>query len=179
MSTSTAVCLAVPVALMLFSFLAIRMGVTNLRRVNALIASYGPVQTKLLNRAALYVTSPPEFGFWETQPDGSTAFHVQTLTATTTVDVETAGGIAAVRGRNLATKAGAGLLTFGVGALLVGNAHTDVIDKRELYLIVESDKWATVIPCHADHGQLAREFAVALRLAIRGLSTNDQTGERA
>ena len=41
------------------------------------------------------------------------------------------------------------------------------IDKRELYILIESDEWADTVQLNPDLGKRAREFAQALNLAAR------------
>jgi hypothetical protein len=73
--------------------------------------------------------------------------------------VDTAGNIAATRGRNLAAKGAATALTGPVGALLVGNARVQTIDTRMLWLLVEAPTWTFTRPYSPDRQGVVARFA--------------------
>jgi hypothetical protein len=95
------------------------------------------------------------------------------LEPNTRATVDTAGDIAATRGRDLAAKAAGGLLTAPVlgplGFLMFGNAKVSVIDTRELYLVVESEQWIYTKQVAPDSGGSLRDFAQKINLAARRL----------
>jgi len=73
--------------------------------------------------------------------------------------VDTAGNIAATRGRNLAAKGAATAVTGALGALLVGNARVQTIDARMLWLLVEAPKWTFTRPYSPDRQPVVARFA--------------------
>jgi hypothetical protein len=95
------------------------------------------------------------------------------LAADTAVTVETAGDITAVRGRNLASKAVGGVATGGLGFFVFGNAKTQQIDNRELYIVMESETEAHVAKIDPKLGQEARQFAVTVNLVARQMRAAD------
>jgi len=95
------------------------------------------------------------------------------LTPDTAVTVETAGEITAVRGRNLASKAVGGVATGGLGFFVFGNAKTQEIDNRELYIVMESKTEAHVAKVNPTLGQEARQFAATVNLVARQLGSAD------
>lgn len=73
-------------------------------------------------------------------------------------EVDTAGNLAATRGRRLGVKAGATLLLGPLG-LLFGGPRDYITDSRELYLLVEGPNWAYSAAAPPDWGLPARRFA--------------------
>lgn len=87
------------------------------------------------------------------------------VAAGVTAEVEAAGNIAAIRGRNLAAKGAATLALGPLGAFMVGNAKTDVLDTRELYLILSGLDWSHVAVLPPGLGGAARHLATAIHVA--------------
>jgi Short C-terminal domain len=83
-----------------------------------------------------------------------------------TATVDTAGNIAATRGRRLGVKAGATLLLGPLG-LLAGGPRDYVTDTRELYLLVEGPDWAYSAEAPPDWGLAARRFAQLVHVLSR------------
>jgi len=88
------------------------------------------------------------------------------LTAAVNATVDTAGNLA-TSSRSTLTRIAAGGILFGpVGAIVGGVAKkTNMHDTRELYLLIASDLFATLITCNPDDGQRVRQFAIAVRQA--------------
>jgi Short C-terminal domain len=106
------------------------------------------------------------------------------LTSDVRASVETAGNLAATRGRDLAQKAAGTALTEAIGAgalgaFLFGNAAERVIDARELYLLVEANDWVYAHQAHPSTGRELREFALELNLAVRRLSMSEAVADPA
>lgn len=95
-----------------------------------------------------------------TQDGGDMERHA--ITAATNASVDSAGGIAATRGRNLAAKGAATLVIGPLGTLMFGNAKEKIHDGRELYLLANDPEWSFVIPVHPDLGGDIRMFALAI-----------------
>jgi len=92
------------------------------------------------------------------------------------VSVDSAGGIAAVRGRNLGNKA-MGTVAFGLlGALTVGNAKTEQIDSRTLHLWVEGETWVTSIEIDPDRSEAGRVFGSRIKSAASSFVSETQGG---
>ena len=96
------------------------------------------------------------------------------VTSQTVVTVETAGDISvsSTRGRNMASKAAAGVITGGVGLLFVGNAKTRTtkVDSRELYLSIDCPPFlAVVFKLLPSQGHAARQFALLVNQVARQL----------
>jgi hypothetical protein len=81
--------------------------------------------------------------------------------------VDTAGGIAVTRGRNLAAK-GVGTLLLGpIGLFTMGNAREHRIDTRELFLLVEGRAWAVTVQVDPDAAAWVRDFATQVNEVAR------------
>jgi hypothetical protein len=93
--------------------------------------------------------------------------------------VDTAGGIAVTRGRNLAAK-GAGTLVLGpLGLLAMGNAKHRKVDSRELYLLVEGPGWSYVREFQPDAGNGLRKFAALLNITAKRYLEQDAPAQTA
>ncbi|MFL5845289.1 MAG: SHOCT domain-containing protein [Solirubrobacteraceae bacterium] len=90
------------------------------------------------------------------------------ISARTKASVDSAGNIAATRGRNLLA-GGFGLVVAGPLGMLLGSARDHVTDGRELYLLVEDPKWAWGAPLPPDAGLAARQLAIAINSAAQAL----------
>ncbi|WP_308465610.1 hypothetical protein [Rathayibacter soli] len=88
------------------------------------------------------------------------------LTAAVNATVDTAGNLA-TSSRSTLTRIAAGGILFGPVGVIVGGVakKTNMHDTRELYLLIASDSFATLITCNPDDGQRVRQFAVAVRQA--------------
>lgn len=74
--------------------------------------------------------------------------------------VDTAGNLATKSRASLTRMAAGGLLLGPVGAVLsLGFKKHKNVDKRELYLLIESPEFASVVQCDPDKGLQARQFA--------------------
>ncbi len=86
--------------------------------------------------------------------------------------VDTAGELVVSRRPTLTRMAAGGLLFGPIGALLgAGVTKKEVADKRELYLLIEGDEFASLIQCDPDKGQKARQTATAINQAARQSET--------
>jgi hypothetical protein len=86
------------------------------------------------------------------------------ISASTSATVDSSGGVAATRGRNLAAKAAGGLLVPG-GVFLFGNARDRVRDYRRLYLNIIDPTWSYMLELHPDAETVARQIAMAVNRA--------------
>jgi hypothetical protein len=80
---------------------------------------------------------------------------------------DSAGNIAVTRGRNLAAKGAATLVTGPVGLFLAGNAKQRTTDTRELYLLVEGPTWSFARECDPRTGSTVRQFAQTINAVAR------------
>lgn len=92
--------------------------------------------------------------------------HGQGPVADAKASADTAGGLAMKSRATLTRMAAGGLLLGPLGAVLsLGFKKHKEIDKRELYLLVETPTFSSVIQCKADEGLKAREFAAKVNTA--------------
>jgi hypothetical protein len=103
-------------------------------------------------------------------PDG-----VDTSVRGATATVDTAGS-SAVTHRPTLTRAAAGGLLFGpIGVLgSLAARKREVVDSRELYVVVETEAGGIVLRCPADDGLVARQFALAVSTVARRLDDRDR-----
>jgi hypothetical protein len=92
-------------------------------------------------------------------PDGS-----YDITADVRASVDSAGNLAATRGRNLFAGA-AGLVLLGPLGMLAGRAKDHLTDTRELYLLIESPDWIWGANFAPDQGAAVRQLAMAVNQA--------------
>jgi hypothetical protein len=87
--------------------------------------------------------------------------------------VDTAGSVAAVRGRDMGAKAASTLVLGPLGPFLAGNAKTEVIDKREKFLVIDTAEWLVSRQIHLDRDHEGRQFAALVkRTAAKFLKTS-------
>lgn len=80
--------------------------------------------------------------------------------------VDTAGNLAVKSRATLTRMAAGGVLLGPLGAILsLGFKKHKAIDTRELYLLVETPEFASVIKCNPDKGAQARNFAALINTA--------------
>ena len=86
------------------------------------------------------------------------------LTSDITASVETAGNLA-VKSRSTLTRIAAGGLLFGPAGAIVGGIakKSSNVDKRELYLLIESSTFSELIVCKPDDGAKVRQFAIQIK----------------
>lgn len=90
-------------------------------------------------------------------------------------EVQTAGDLAATRGRNIAAGL-AGTAIFGPLGMLLGSAKTEIRDLRELYLLVEGTGWAYGTNVNPTLGLQIRQFAQQINVAARKLAPPSKSG---
>jgi hypothetical protein len=157
-------CLAPFVAAIVSAIAKVRSDAQLHDRVKAQIDVEGVKVADVDNRLVLF-DGPPRIGVVIGE-----RLTVHALTADTSVTVEQAGSITAVRGRNLASKAVAGAFTGGLGLFVVGNAKTETIDNRELYVIIESSEFAHVQTLDPVWAAVARHFAAQASMLVKRLN---------
>lgn len=82
--------------------------------------------------------------------------------------VDTASNMITTSRASLTRMAAGGILLGPLGAILsLGFKKHKVVDKRELYLLVETPQFASVIECPPDHGRKAREFAAFINTTAK------------
>lgn len=105
------------------------------------------------------------FGGVEIHPDGSVRHGGEWQnTSSCNAYVETAGQL---RQRSTLTRVGAGAVIAGPVGAVLGAFFRKKVDEREVYLMVEGDKYAWMVKVHPSRSVEARRFATALNNAAR------------
>jgi hypothetical protein len=151
------------VGTLIFAFIVyalVKMAIKHARAVAAAEAVHGRIMGRVGRKVILYA-DPPRLAV--AGPKKTLRLH--NISSETVLAVESSGGISvsSTRGRNLGSKAAAGVLTGGVGLLFVGNAKTRTtkIDSRELYLSIDCPpSLPVVLKLVPNQGHEARKFAL-------------------
>jgi hypothetical protein len=145
----------------------------------------GEIVSRVGNVAALYL-DPPRIAVANAAPvdpklsenmqnffreSAHHEYKVYPITARLSASVEVVGGINTVRGRNLGTKAAAGLATGGLGFFVVGNAKKESVDTREAFLTFISDEWSHVEQVSGPYVLQSRQFVAQVSQIVRTLSS--------
>ena len=78
--------------------------------------------------------------------------------------VESAGEL---QRRATLTRTAVGALAFGPAGAVVGALLTKQVDKRELYLMIDGERFAWAVKVHPSLGAAARDFASKVNTASR------------
>jgi hypothetical protein len=104
--------------------------------------------------------------------DGTAYFSQGNVDAT----VDTAGNLAVTKRATFTRMAAGGLLLGPIGAVAAGMGapKKKMHDTRELYLMVETPTFGSVVQCQPDDGPKVRQFAMAISNACRSFPSLEQ-----
>lgn len=139
------------------------------RLIRLVDGSHDPDRTSLLGDLPLDPGVPPISALWEiaVYPDRLIVDNQQHLPfgGDVTVTVDTAGAITTTRGRNLGQKAMGTLVLGPIGLFGMGNARVQHHDHRQLFLLVEGERWVYTKEFVPAVEQQLRQFAKTISIA--------------